>query len=94
MQLEIITPEGSIFKSSEIEVLTVPGEKGSFQILKGHISIISSLVKGRVKIKTIDQSADMSIFSKNSETNEITLDIISGILENRNNKIVLLAHLS
>ena len=47
MHLEIITPDQTIFKG-EVESATFPGSKGSFQVLKDHAALISSLEKGKV----------------------------------------------
>lgn len=45
MNLEIITPDRKVF-SGEVEVVTLPGSTGSFQILKDHAAIVSTLGKG------------------------------------------------
>jgi F-type H+-transporting ATPase subunit epsilon len=48
MNLEIITPDKKVF-SGEVEVVTLPGTDGSFQILKDHAAIVSTLGKGILK---------------------------------------------
>jgi F-type H+-transporting ATPase subunit epsilon len=45
MTLDIITPDQKVF-SGEVEVVTLPGTNGSFQILKDHAPIVSTLGKG------------------------------------------------
>ncbi|MBP6386700.1 MAG: F0F1 ATP synthase subunit epsilon [Pseudarcicella sp.] len=45
MQLEIITPDRKVF-SGEVNVVTLPGYNGSFQILKDHAPIVATLAKG------------------------------------------------
>jgi F-type H+-transporting ATPase subunit epsilon len=45
MNLEIITPDKKVF-SGEVEVVTLPGMNGSFQILKDHAAVVSTLGKG------------------------------------------------
>jgi F-type H+-transporting ATPase subunit epsilon len=77
MKIEIITPDKKIF-SGEIKSVRVPGKKGSFQVLKDHAPIISTLENGTVRI--VDQ-----------ENNEITYDIGGGVIEVKANKIILLA---
>ena len=76
MQLEIITPDKTIF-DGEVESATFPGSKGSFQVLKDHAALISSLDKGKVSYK------------QNGVTEEITVN--GGIVEVLNNHIILLA---
>jgi len=77
MKIEIITPDKKIF-DGEIKSVRVPGKKGSFQVLKDHAPIISTLENGTVRM--VDQ-----------ENNEITYDISGGVIEVKANKIILLA---
>lgn len=78
MHLEIITPLAKIF-SSEVELIQLPGTKGSFEILKNHAPIVSSLDKGTIKI--IDNTKKTLNFS-----------IGGGVVECKSNKIVVLAN--
>ena len=77
MKLEVISPDKRLFKG-KINLVQVPGSKGSFEVLRNHASIISSLDTGIVRI--VDEN--------NLETN---IDIISGVIEVNQNKIVILA---
>jgi len=76
MHLEIITPDETIFEG-EVESATFPGSKGSFQVLKNHAALISSLDKGKVIYKT------------NNEEKEMVVN--GGIVEVLDNNIILLA---
>lgn len=76
MQLEIITPDKTVFEG-EVESATFPGSKGTFQVLKNHAAIISSLEKGKVTYVT------------GNKKHEIT--VTGGIVEVLQNKIVLLS---
>jgi F-type H+-transporting ATPase subunit epsilon len=77
MKIEIITPGKKIF-DGEIKSVRVPGKKGSFQVLKDHAPIISTLENGSVRM--IDQ-----------EDKEIIYEISGGVIEVKANKIILLA---
>jgi F-type H+-transporting ATPase subunit epsilon len=77
MKIEIITPDRKIF-GGEIKSVRVPGKKGSFQVLKDHAPIVSTLENGSVRM--IDQ-----------ENNEIVYEISGGVIEVKANKIILLA---
>ncbi|MEZ5019162.1 MAG: ATP synthase F1 subunit epsilon [Bacteroidales bacterium] len=77
MKIEIITPDRNIY-SGEIRSVRVPGRKGSFQVLKDHAPIISTLDAGPVII-TDDQGA------------EVQFEITGGVIEVRRNRIILLA---
>jgi F-type H+-transporting ATPase subunit epsilon len=77
MKIEIITPDKKIFEG-DIRSIRVPGKKGSFQVLKDHAPIISTLENGPVII--IDQ-----------EGTEIRYQINGGVIEVKQNVIILLA---
>ncbi|MFY7734795.1 MAG: ATP synthase F1 subunit epsilon [Bacteroidia bacterium] len=77
MQLDIITADKTLF-SGEIEMVTLPGTDGTFQILKGHAALVSSLIKGQVVVK-------------GTENGNQSFDITGGIVEILNNKVVVLA---
>ena len=77
MELKIITPDNKVF-DGEVKLVQVPGSKGSFQILRNHAPIISTLEKGDIKI--IDGEDKTSFIS-----------IGGGVIEVKNNKIIILA---
>ncbi len=76
MYLEIITPDKKVFEG-EVTSVMVPGSKGTFQMLNNHAAIISTLVNGKVKVKS----------SKGEEIFEVK----GGVVEMLNNKVVILA---
>jgi len=76
MNLEILTPDKKVFEG-EVTAVTVPGTMGSFQILKDHAPIISTLEDGPVVIK--------------NKMEEQTFIIKGGVVEVLKNKIVVLA---
>ena len=51
LKLKIVSPEKVMF-NGDVEMVTVPGTMGSFQILVNHAPIISSLEKGKVEYVT------------------------------------------
>jgi F-type H+-transporting ATPase subunit epsilon len=76
MTLEILTPDKKVFEG-EVTSVTVPGTMGSFQILKDHAPIISTLEDGPVLIR--------------NKTEEQIFIIKGGVVEVLKNKIVVLA---
>ncbi|PKH49636.1 hypothetical protein CXF68_02540 [Tenacibaculum sp. Bg11-29] len=96
MFLEIVTPEAILF-SSEVDSVTVPGINGEFQMLNNHVSIVSILTKGAVKIHVHTQNHlvfdDLhgSIGSLPEDDKVLTLPIKSGTLEMKGNKVIILA---
>ena len=89
MILEIISPEKIIF-SGEVESVAVPGVNGEFEMLNNHASIVSNLKKGAIKVYgniTLDD-AQKEIFEKGDRG--YRLDINSGTVEMKNNKVTAL----
>jgi F-type H+-transporting ATPase subunit epsilon len=77
MKIEIITPDKKVYEG-DIKSVRVPGKKGSFQVLKDHAPIISTLEQGRVIM--VETEGEEKIF-----------EISSGVIEVKANKIILLA---
>ncbi|MCU0461303.1 MAG: ATP synthase F1 subunit epsilon [Bacteroidales bacterium] len=77
MKIEIITPDKNIYEG-DIASIRVPGKKGSFQVLKDHAPIISTLENGPVIM--VDQ-----------EGKQVRYEINGGVIEVKHNKIILLA---
>ena len=77
MILEIITPEKQLF-NGEVTSVKFPGSNGGFEILNNHAPIISTLIKGEIKVTTSNK--DIQKF-----------DINSGVIEMADNKIIVLA---
>ena len=76
MFLEIITPDKKVFEG-EVTAVQVPGTNGQFQMLENHAAIISTLINGKVKVKT--------------KSGEETFDVHGGVVEMLKNKVVILA---
>jgi len=77
MLLEIIAPDQNLY-SGEVDLVQVPGSKGSFEILRNHAPIISTLDQGKIKI--VDLKGGTTFF-----------DVEGGVIEVKNNKIIVLA---
>ena len=77
MLLEIITPDKKVY-SGKVKLVQLPGSKGSFEILNHHAPIISVLEKGRIKVE--EESGQ-----------ELFFEIDGGVVENKDNKIIVLA---
>ena len=59
MYLEILTPESKIY-SGEITLVSLPGTKGSFEIMNNHAPLISTLEEGSIKV--IDITGQTQLF--------------------------------
>jgi F-type H+-transporting ATPase subunit epsilon len=76
VKIEILTPEKKLF-SGEAKLVKVPGSKGSFEILKKHAPLISTLEKGQIKI--LDE-----------KNHPVFFDITSGVVEVHKDLVTLL----
>ena len=95
MRLEIITPDKKLFEG-QVDAVSFPGIDGSFQVLKGHAPIISSLKKGKIKVNLSNDEKDMDMLSgeiENDPSNNriIRLGIKGGVVEMQNDNIIVLA---
>ena len=91
MLLEIISPEKTLFEA-EVDSVSVPGSDGSFQMLNNHAPIVSTLANGLIKIKGNIKIPEglKGLFTKIS-SNEIHLKVSSGVVEMKQNKIIILS---
>ncbi len=74
---KIMTPVGKAFEG-DVQSVSLPGEKGRFQVLFGHAPILSTLVHGDVHV----------VDAKGSRT---TYNVQAGFVEMVNNTLTLLA---
>lgn len=95
MRLEIITPDKKLFEG-QVDAVSFPGIDGSFQVLKGHAPIISSLKEGKIKVNLSNDEKDIDMLSgeiENDPSNNriIRLGIKGGVVEMQNDHIIVLA---
>jgi F-type H+-transporting ATPase subunit epsilon len=92
MILEIVSPEATLFKG-EVTSVSLPGVSGSFQILNNHAPIVSILKQGTVKIAATSFNINKEVEDKFVKINEqnYTLEIVSGTIEMKDNKVIVLA---
>ena len=76
MEVQIITPDSTLF-NGEATLVVLPGIDGQIGILNNHAPLVSSLVKGVVKVKHNEK--------------EDLFDIPGGVVEVSLNKITVLA---
>lgn len=91
MILEIVSPEATLLHT-EVDLVTVPGINGEFQMLNDHAPIVSLLVAGAVKFKGSAIKIEEEFENEFSEDKgEYSLAIKSGTIEMNDNKIIVLA---
>ena len=92
MILEIVSPEATLFKG-EVTSVSLPGVDGSFQLLNNHAPIVSILKQGTVKMAAPSFKFDKDVADKFTKVNDqnYTLEINSGTIEMKDNKVIVLA---
>lgn len=76
-QLDVVTPLRVVF-SGQVESFSAPGVVGGFQVLYNHAPLLSSIKIGEVKLRT-------------PEGKESRFATTGGVVEVRDNKVILLA---
>jgi F-type H+-transporting ATPase subunit epsilon len=74
VKVEILTPEKKLY-SGEANLVKVPGTKGSFEILKKHAPLISTLEKGQIRI--LDPKNEPVLFDIASGVIEVHKDLVT-----------------
>ena len=74
---QFLTPDGPLFEGETLSV-TLPGSRGSFQILKDHAPIVSSLGIGKIVIQE-------------EEKQETIYAVSGGFIEMNKNQLTILA---
>tara|TARA_B100000214_G_scaffold319965_1_gene254916 strand:+ start:114 stop:506 length:393 start_codon:yes stop_codon:yes gene_type:complete len=75
--LEIVNPEKSFLKKDNVAEVIVPGFEGEMGILKDHISIISFLKPGIIKVITGNQEDSFYVDDGIVEFKDNTLSILT-----------------
>ena len=81
-KLEIISPEKSFFLNDNVTEAIIPGYEGEMGILKDHISIISFLKPGIIKIFSEDVEHNFYVDDGIVEFKENTLSILTSSIFN------------
>lgn len=61
LYLEIVTPEGIAWKSSQVHSVTLPTRAGEIQILEGHIPLVSILEAGELKVDCAGKIEELAV---------------------------------
>ena len=91
MSLEIVSPEAKLFLA-EVSSVTLPEIDGSFQMYNHYAPIVSILGKGVVKITASSFAIEKEVSGKFTKLNaqNYTLTIVSGTIEIKDNKVIVL----
>ncbi len=77
MDLVVLTPDKKIFEG-KVNMVSVPGSDGEFEIFENHSPVVSSLGNGKV------------VFTVSEDKSNVKLTIQYGFIEVLDNKVSLL----
>lgn len=80
MELEIISPDGIVFKG-ETKYVSFPGEAGSFDVLPHHAPMIAALKSGVIRYQANEKEQQQQEIKIQSGFVEIKDDVLSVCIE-------------
>ena len=92
MLIEIFSIDCKLL-SGEIISAIFPGSDGSFQVLKDHAPIVSTLKKGQIIIEgevSLEGNASEGLYEIKKDESKTSLQIKSGLIEMKKNSIKVL----
>lgn len=69
MRLKVITPQIQLFEG-EVDLVTLPGAEGEFQVLPGHTYLLSLLQVGEMAYETRGRSTRIRVGEGHAEVHE------------------------
>ena len=81
-KIEVISPEKSFFLKDNVREVVVPGYEGEMGILKDHISIISFLKPGIIKVFSTDSEEHFYVDDGIAEFKDNALSILTSSIFN------------
>ncbi|MAR43482.1 MAG: hypothetical protein CMC48_05255 [Flavobacteriaceae bacterium] len=92
MLIEIFSIDCKLL-SGNINSVIFPGSDGSFQVLKDHAPIVSTLKKGKITIEgevSLEDNVPEKFYNLKKDKKMTSLEIESGLMEMKKNSIKVL----
>ena len=92
MLIEIFSIDCKLLSGS-INSVIFPGSDGSFQVLKDHAPIVSTLKKGKITIEgeiSLEDNVPKNFYNLKKDKKMTSLEIESGLMEMKKNSIKVL----
>ena len=83
LKIEIVTPQSLVFSGNAVSI-SLPGSQSPFQVLTGHVAVVSTLDKGQIKIDTGD---GRKIFESDGGFAEVNNNVVSVLVETAEEKV-------
>ncbi|MFW6189379.1 MAG: F0F1 ATP synthase subunit epsilon [Planctomycetota bacterium] len=85
MQVRVITPESTVLESENAEHVLLPGENGEMGVLPGHISMITGLGVGSMRIDLPDEQVRIAVSGGFAEVLEDSVTVLADTAERAEN---------
>ena len=85
-KIEVISPEKSFFSKENVKEVVIPGYEGEMGILKNHISLISFLKPGIIKVFSKDGEEHFYVDDGIAEFKDNALSILTSSIFNVKDK--------
>ena len=85
-KIEVISPEKSFFSKDNVKEVVIPGYEGEMGILKDHISLISFLKPGIIKVFSKDSEEHFYVDDGIAEFKDNVLSILTSSIFNVKDK--------
>ena len=85
-KIEVISPEKSFFLKDDVKEVVIPGYEGEMGILKNHISLISFLKPGIIKVFSKDGEEHFYVDDGIAEFKDNALSILTSSIFNVKDK--------
>ena len=77
MHVEVISPDGAIYKDDGVDMVVARAEDGEFAVMKRHLPLAAALTMCVVRVKKGDQEERIAVFGGFLETKNSKVNVIA-----------------
>ena len=81
MHVEVISPDGPIFREDNVEMVVARAEVGEFAVLKNHLPLAAALEMCVVRIKKAAEEQKVAVFGGFLENSKNNVNIVAPLAE-------------
>lgn len=81
MHVEVISPDGAIYKDDGVKMVIARAEDGEFAVMKRHLPLAAALTMCVVRVKKGDQEERIAVFGGFLETKNSKVNVIAPLAE-------------
>ena len=81
MHVEVISPDGAIYKDDGVDMVVARAEDGEFAVMKRHLPLAAALEMCVVRVKKADKEERIAVFGGFLETKNSKVNVIAPLAE-------------